>query len=213
MKFKEIFKDQSFWSLLIINVAIIVYYLCYNTGFKTLVWIYWAQSVLIGVFTFLQLATVRTLKSGSITFNNTAVGNDKKGRGCLSAFFAVHYGFFHLGYFIFIFTITDLKEAFDWTLFELSVGAFALDQLWNFLRMKEWEKTHKVNGGVIFFLPYARIVPMHLTILLPKFIGFIPQLGLFLVLKMFADLLMHVIAVRMYGKPEYEDPTVLRMVK
>jgi len=63
MKFKEIIKDQSFWSLLIINIAIIVYYLHYNTGFKTLVWIYWAQSVLIGFFTFLELATIKNIES------------------------------------------------------------------------------------------------------------------------------------------------------
>jgi len=213
MKFKEIIKDQSFWSLLIINIAIIVYYLHYNTGFKTLVWIYWAQSVLIGFFTFLELATIKNIESGSIKLNNEPVNTDKQAKGCLSGFFAVHYGFFHLGYFIFIFTITDLKEVFDWRLFQFSVGAFALDQLWNFIRMKEWEKTHKVNGGVLFFLPYARIVPMHLTIILPKFVGFLTMLPLFLVLKMFADLLMHVITVRVYGKPEWEDPTVLRTVK
>ena len=183
MKFREIFKDQSFWSLLIINVAIIVYYLNYNTGFKTLVWIYWMQSVLIVFFTFLQLATIKNMEPDSIKLNNQPVNSDKKARGCLSGFFAVHYGMFHLVYFIFIFTITDIHDFFDWRLFEFSVGAFALDQLWNFIRYKQWEQTHRPNGGVIFFLPYARIVPMHLTILLPKFIGFIPQMGLFLVLK------------------------------
>lgn len=207
MKLREIFKDQSFWSLLIINVAIIVYYLNYSTGFKTLVWIYWAQSVLIGFFTFLQLATIKTEPD-----KNISPADDLKGRGCLSGFFAVHYGFFHLGYFIFIFTITDMQETFDWRLFEFSVGAFALDQLWNFIRYKQWEQTHRPNGGVIFFLPYARIVPMHLTILLPKFIGFIPQMGLFLVLKMFADLIMHVVSEHVYGKQEFEDPTILTAV-
>lgn len=213
MKAKEALKDQSFWSLLIINVAILVYYLQYNTGFKTLVWIYWAQSVLIGFFTFLQLVTIKNMVPGSMTMNDKPLTDDGKGRGCMAGFFAVHYGFFHLGYFIFIFTITDLKEAFDWRLFQFSVGAFALDQLWNFIRYKQWEKTHHPSGGVIFFLPYARIIPMHLTILLPKFFGFIPQMGLFLVLKMFADLLMHVVSLMVYGKAEPEDPTVLRTVK
>lgn len=167
---------------------------------------------MIGFFTFLQLVTIKNMEPGSVTLNNQPVDSDTKARGCLPAFFAVHYGMFHLVYFIFIFTIVDMHEKFDLRLFEFSVGAFALDQIWNFIRYKQWEETHRPNGGVIFFLPYARIIPMHLTILLPKFIGFIPQMGLFLVLKMFADLIMHVVTQRVYGSQDSEDPTILKTV-
>src|SRR3954462_12383036 len=77
MKPKEVFRDQSVWSLFIINVAIIVYYLYYNTGFKTLVWIYWTQSVIIGVFTFLELATIKNMVPGSLTMGNKPAGDEK----------------------------------------------------------------------------------------------------------------------------------------
>ncbi len=213
MKGKGIFTSRSFWSLFIINVAIIIYYLKNHTGFRTLVWIYWCQSVLIGFFTFLDLVTMKRIKPGTMKINNEPMDDPSQAKGCLAPFFAVHFGFFHFGYFIFIFTITDLHEYFDWNLFEVSVGAFALDQVWNFIRVKQWEQSHEANPGIIFFLPYARVIPMHLTIMLPQFIGAISQLGLFLVLKMFADLLMSVIVTKYYGKQEEVDPTVLRMVK
>jgi hypothetical protein len=209
MKFKGVIKDQAFWRLFVINLAIIVYYLYHGTGFKTLVWIYWCQSVLIGFFTFLQLITIKVLDGDDKDISQVKAYG---GRGCMGSFFAFHFGFFHLGYLIFLFTITDIHERIDWQLFEFSVGAFALDQLWSFIKLKQWGQTHQLNGGLIFFLPYARIVPMHLTILLPKFIG-VPQMGLFLVLKMFADLLMYVISTAAYGKEEWEDPTLVNTIK
>ena len=54
--------------------------------------------------------------------------------------------------------------------------------------------------GHRFFIPYLRVVPMHLTILLPKFIGAFSAYPLFLVLKTIADLLTHSITMNIYGK-------------
>lgn len=211
MKLKEVLRDQSFWTLLTINAALLAYYLYYNTGFKTLVWIYWAQSCIIGLFNFLNLLTIRNIKPGSIEINDVPVTSDNQARGCLAPFFALHYGIFHFVYMIFIFTIVDRKEAFDFGLFEISVGALFLDQLWSFIRAKQREKTHQTNPGTLFFLPYLRIVPMHLTILLPGFLKGFSHLAVFLILKTVADVAMHVITLFIYGKPdEPDDPTLLR---
>lgn len=197
MQPKPFYRTSSFWSLFTINLAIVVYYLQNGTGFKTLVWIYWMQSVLIGFFTFLQLATLKEEKAKDGTLESA---------GYSAGFFVLHFGLFHLIYFIFIFTITDAQEVFDWQLFWFSLGAFSLDQLWNFIQYKQWEQTHHPNVGTIFSLPYARVLPMHLTILLPQFFGFIPQLGLFLVLKMLADLAMYVATSRIYGRQALQEP-------
>ncbi|MDZ4844351.1 MAG: DUF6498-containing protein [Chitinophagales bacterium] len=210
MKIKQIFSDRSFWSLLVINLAIIAYYLYYGTGFKTLVWIYWCQSVIIGFSNFLNLATVRNIKPGFMTINDEPVTTDGQARGCLAPFFAVHYGGFHLAYFVFLFTITDANERVDFGLLEASVGAMLLDQAWNFFRAKQWEKEYKTNPGTLFFLPYLRIVPMHLTILLPAFLKTFSHLTIFLILKTVADMLMYAITLAIYGKPGEDDPTVLR---
>lgn len=211
MKVKDAVRDPSFWTLLTINLAILAYYLYHGTGFKTLVWIYWFQSVIIGVFNFMNLVTIHNIKPGSISINDKPVTKDGEARGCLAPFFAVHYGVFHLAYLIFIFTITDMKEPFDFLLFEISVGALFLDQLWNFIRAKLWERTHQTNPSTLFFLPYLRIVPMHLTILLPGFLKGFSHLAIFLVLKTLADMLMYLITISIYGKNEFEDPTILHV--
>jgi len=210
MKPKEILRDKSFWSLLVINLAIIAYYLYYGTGFKTLVWIYWCQSGIIGFFNFLNLATVRNIKPGFMTINDAPVTTDAKARGCLAPFFAFHYGVFHFVYMIFLFTITDSAETLDFSLLEASVGAILIDQTWNFFRAKQWEKTHQTNPGTLFFLPYLRIVPMHITILLPAFLKAFSHLTVFLVMKTLADMATYAITLFIYGKAEEYEPTVLQ---
>lgn len=209
MNWRHIVKTRSFWMLLGINVALVVYYLHYHTGLKTLLWIYWCQSALIGLFNFLALVTMESVQPGSITINDQPVKSAGQARGCLGGFFALHYGIFHFVYLIFLFTITDPNERLDFGLFEASVGAFFLDQLWNFIQLKRWGRTHATNAGVMFFLPYARILPMHLTILLPKFLG-LGAMAVFLPLKVFADMLMFVLTAKFYGLPQDEpDPQVL----
>ncbi|HMP92328.1 MAG TPA: DUF6498-containing protein, partial [Phnomibacter sp.] len=53
--------------------------------------------------------------------------------------------------------------------------------------------------GFIFFLPYLRIVPMHL-ILVGASVAGISNVTLFLVLKTMADLAMLVVGERLYSK-------------
>lgn len=196
---KPFYRDHQFWTLLAINVVIIVYYYTYHTTFKTLVWVYWCQSVVIGLFNFLHLVTIENIKPDTIKINDENVKTPKQVVGCIGPFFAFHYGFFHLVYLVFLFTITDAKEVLDYRLLEVAVGTLVLDQLWNFIRLREYEKTHPANVGVLFFLPYLRVVPMHLTIILPSFLS-ISSLGLFLFLKTGADLIGFIVTRAIYGK-------------
>jgi hypothetical protein len=53
----------------------------------------------------------------------------------------------------------------------------------------------------MFFTPYLRIVPMHLTILLPKFLGWTPGLT-FLILKTIFDVVGHLVTTKYYWNKE-----------
>lgn len=52
--------------------------------------------------------------------------------------------------------------------------------------------TKKQNIGILMFYPYARIFPMHFTICTAAFLGQ-AILPFFLILKTFADVVMHTI--------------------
>ncbi len=196
---KPFYRDRQFWSLLLINLIIIAYYYYYHTSFKTLVWVYWCQSVVIGVFNFIHLVTIENIEPGTIEINKEKVKTPAQVVGCIGPFFAFHYGFFHLVYLVFLFTITDSKEVVDYRLLEVAVGTLVLDQLWNLIRLREYEKTHPANVGALFFLPYLRVVPMHLTIIFPTLLN-IPSMALFLFLKTGADLIGYIITRAIYGK-------------
>ena len=132
-------------------------------------------------------------------------GEKNLGTGCTSFFFLFHYGFFHIGYLIFLFTIIDYKHL-EWKFMVMAFWLIAASQLMTFIQHKIREKHVPVNVGTMFFLPYLRIIPMHMMILIPAFLH-ISGYMLFLVLKTIFDLLMQVISHRIMYKTVIEKET------
>jgi Family of unknown function (DUF6498) len=191
---KKNLSNPSLLFLVAGNLFCIWYFQTHPEGFATVVWIYWFQSVIIGLFNFLFLLTVKNFDTGNFTMNNKPVKPESK--GCMAWFFLVHYGFFHLGYAIFLLVGIGVKSL-DSKLLLIGVVAFFLESILNFIRQKQMERRVSFQLNAMFFLPYLRIVPMHLMILLPAFLGWKPSL-IFLVLKMAADFLSFIFLQKQY---------------
>jgi hypothetical protein len=177
--------------LLAINIYCIYYYHQNPSGFATIVWLYWFQSVLIGLFNFADMITLRNPETD---FTDDA--GKKTSKGCISFFFLFHYQFFHIGYAIFI--LIMIKGKVDRMFLLIGVAGFLFNLILQFIQHKRKEKEYSVNISTMMFLPYLRIVPMHLMILGPAFFHW-GQSDIFLILKTVADCLMFVIASP-YGK-------------
>lgn len=195
---RKLFSDTGFWTLLLWNIYIIYYQLQHPDAFKTIIWIYWAQSILIGFFNFIDILTLKKVQPGSWTEDGKPV-SDTKAKGCAAFFFLFHYGFFHLVYVIFLFTSVKASGPFNFNFFVLSVLVFFMSQLLTLVQKKTLYAKVPGNIGTMFILPYVRIIPMHLTILLPAFLG-ISALTVFIVLKTLADILFYSITARQYRK-------------
>ena len=203
MKKKRIFLDPGFWILVGINAYLVYHYYQDPTIFTTLIWLYWCQSVMMGLFNFVDMLTVRTVENedkaarpgkllDALNSNNNAKGDSiLNSKVPSSIFFAVHYGFFHLVYLVFIASMKRTGQ-FQWDLFKYFLIAFFFGQIFTFIQHKIQQRTHASNLGRMFFLPYLRIIPMHLTILVPAFLH-VSAMGIFLILKAFADVIMYVI--------------------
>ena len=191
---KKLLFNPSLLLILIGNGWCIWYFNQNPNGFSTIVWIYWWQSVIIGIFNFIDLATLKSYNPGTLKINGTPVGANKN--GCVASFFLVHYGIFHLVYFVFLITKYNVINK---NTVLLCLGSFLLEALWTLRHKKIYEQTNNVNIGVVMFLPYIRIVPMHLIIMVPAFLGITPTL-LFLVLKTFADIVFHEVSTGLYQK-------------
>ena len=104
--------DAGFWTLLAWNIFLIYYQFQHPEIFKTILWIYWAQSVIIGFFNFIDILTLQKVQVGSWKEDDKIV-SDARAKGCASFFFLFHYGFFHLAYLIFIFAFVKTTGQFD----------------------------------------------------------------------------------------------------
>jgi len=183
--------------LLASNIYCIWYFKNHSNGFVTVVWIYWLQSVIIGFFNFVDLLTIKNYDTSGITLNDQPI--TEKSKGCLPWFFAVHFGIFHLVYMLFI--AVDLGIDVDNRFFLIGVAAFLLESLSAFIRRKTTGQQMKFNIGSIFFLPYLRVIPMHLMIMGSVFLSVQPSV-IFLVLKTIADLLSFMWYQKMWEQAE-----------
>jgi len=192
---RNILTDPELWALLFLNSWLLYASYIGKIGTSTTIFIYYCQSVLIGIFHFIRLSVYAR--------EGTSAGWSFKP----AWFFALHYGGFHFIYFFFV--IILMAGSKDLIPFSLSFAAgmvlcFFLNGLVSlFSLIKEDQQPDAIETGVLFFLPYLRIVPMHLFIILGIsggtsnwMISYQNSFLIFIGLKTFSDILMHILTNR-----------------
>jgi len=191
-------KDKSAMSLVMANFITLLFAVIEGWSFQTLMWIYWSQNVIIGLFHFVKI----------ISFKGTpaeGMKTDKTAKVGIAFFFLVHYGIFHLVYAIFLsigFSLGRNKVKFipedDMVFVAISIFAFFVNHLYSFVYNRKRGGFTKANFGRALFAPYIRIVPMHLTIIFGGVFlmalgpySALPIIIIFLSLKTAADVFMH----------------------
>lgn len=151
----------GFLGLILANLLPLYGILFWGWRATELLFCFWVENVVVGIFTMLKIAKYRDF--------------------FLLSFFPMHYGIFMLVHFIFLvvgasigfFGVEQVTDV--WPLlggigafFVGALGSHALSYYTNFLQGREWEKH---STFYYFILPYGRIVPMHLTIILGAVFG------------------------------------------
>lgn len=205
--FNALKKDQSAMILVLSNVIIIIFALVQQWDILVIMLGYWLQSVIIGFFVFIRIINLKKFSVKNVKVNGKPLEETKKAKISTALFFAFHYGFFHFVYFGFLMEFATENQDLNLTeeIFPILImGAiFFLNHLFSsWYNRKEFEKK-KPNIGKMMLFPYARIIPMHLTIIFSGSIIvsgstnglklFLIPLFLFLSLKTIADLTMHII--------------------
>ncbi|MHC4693895.1 MAG: DUF6498-containing protein [Planctomycetota bacterium] len=194
---KQFLSDLSVWALIVSNLIVIVWALIEGWQLAVIIWIYWSQSVTIGILWFFKILTLKEFSTKGVIINDKAVDATTGTKIRTAFFFLAHYGFFHFVYAIFLFG--DFKTARIQTIL-LMAGLFLVYQCFSFFYNRKWEGKQKPNIGKMMFFPYARIIPMHIIIL---FGGILPggkmTLALFMLLKTLADVIMHVFEKKGFG--------------
>jgi hypothetical protein len=193
-----VLNDFSAILLIASNLALIGIALHEHWELGSVMLAYWIQSVIIGFFTAVKILSLRQFSTKGVRVNGRPVSESTGTKIALAGFFAVHFGFFHFVYLLFVAGIAlsggSLADDFNGIL--VASALFFVNHAFSFWYNRHESESASPNIGSVVFLPYARIVPMHLTIIFG--FGFLgatgfnaPVLVFFLLLKTAADLLMH----------------------
>ena len=179
--------------LLISNALAASMALILHWPLETLLWPYWIQSVIIGWYSRERMLALKNFSTEGFTMNNHPVPVEPKSLHVVARFFTLHYGFFHAAYLVFLVAKSAPLDAWDW----LGVGSvsvsFLISHRKSFQQNLEADARGRPNLGALMFMPYARIIPMHLTIIGGHALGGNGPAAvlLFSALKTGADVLMH----------------------
>jgi hypothetical protein len=180
--------------LVLANAVTLVAALAFDWPLGTLVWPYLAQSLIIGWFARKRMLEEPRITTEGLTSNGRPVPNSPEGRRSTANFFVLHYGLFHVGYVVFTVHQAGWPTAGDGVAIASLVVPFAFTHAHSFRANWPTEAARPINLGALLFVPYLRIVPMHLTILFGGAVigsaqGF--PVALFVVLKTASDVAMH----------------------
>ena len=148
------------------------------------------------------MLALRRFSTEGLKMNNQAVDPTPDTQRRMAVFFVIHYGFFHFGYAVFLMVLARFRLA-DLPWIALAVIGFVLSHERSFRENLARDLAGCPNIGTLMFLPYARVVPMHLVIIAGAgFIGGSSKIVLigFAALKTGADLLMHHVEHRVLAK-------------
>ncbi len=206
VNYSGVWQDKSLWSLVVSNILTLILAVTLHWSLLTIMWIYWCQSVIIGFFNVIRILKLKTFSAKNLKLNNIPVEKIKFFRKIptffkvfVACFFAFHFGMFHLVYAIFLsvgtiaslytgFPLPSVPVAFFGVLF--SAAVFFINHLFSFIYNSKKDEGLPDIGRLMFY-PYARIIPMHITIIIGVLLG--PMaLPFFLVLKTIADVVMHI---------------------
>jgi hypothetical protein len=168
-----------------------------------LLWPYWLQSLVIGWFARRRILALQRFSTARLFFGEREAEATPAVRDQVANFLAIHFGIFHAVYLVFMLAALvfgDVRAQLTWSdagWVLLLAGAFAFSQWFAYRRDVAEDLRREPNLGSLLILPYPRVLPMHLMIILGAFIGggsF--AVALFIGLKTLADLAMHVIEQR-----------------
>lgn len=210
------FRDRALVGILGGNLCTLVVAVVFDWGLVEALWPFWIQSVVIGWYARQRILKLEAFCTEGTTFNDRPLAPDEAGKRAAANFFALHFGLFHLFYLFFLvaFTMTASPEGYidvrnegtgemmavrvgtagplDWLAF-LALGyAFRRAHGASHAEHVQADLAGRPNIGALTAIPYARVLPMHLSIIVGVWSGGgTAAIVIFIVLKTIADVAMH----------------------
>ena len=188
------FSKTSTWMIVFSNVIVIFFAIVDNLSAFEVLWIYWFQSVIIGVFNFIKIISLKEFTTTGLRRGASELPPTNAAKISTAIFFLIHYGFFHFVYAMFLGGFSGITgpstSNSQGNYLLITSFIFFISYLIEYIQSTRTLQGEIPNLGVIMFAPYFRIIPMHFTII---FGGFVSVLGSFISMNL--DLLIIVLFV------------------
>ena len=200
--------DHTLLVLVAANVVALLIARWAQMSLRELMLVYWLQSVIIGFSYFIRILCLHRFSTENFKINDQEVEETPDTKWRTAAFFLLHYGIFHVVYFAFIAVDREASHAPALTSgYLLCAAVFAANHGYSLLQNIRLDARGKPNIGTMMMLPYARILPMHLTILAGGTMhGGSIAFFIFATLKIIADVIMHSVEHYVLGKGSLLPP-------
>lgn len=194
-------EDAPGWSspsvlfLILVNLIPLVGVLALGWDVGLIMLLYWMETVVIGLYNVPKILTSRQSAVSEERGRAAAKAVGFGGRLFLAVFFMVHFGGFNAGHYLFLDGMFGLPPVDVQAL--IAAGGIALSHgfsfLHNWIGKREFERS---SPSLQMFMPYGRIVVMHIVIIAGGFLVMLFEDGLvFLLLligmKTGVDLISH----------------------
>lgn len=181
--------DGSLFALIGTNIFVLVLAMLLGWRLIDMMLVYWLQSMVIGIANVFRMLNLDEFSTEDFTMNDQPVDPTPETKRQVAGFFTLHFGMFHLVYFVFMMSgeFGDPRLGMDLL---ICGAAFAVNHWYSYQYHLESDRSGKPNIGTLMFTPYARIIPMHLTIIFGSALG-MGGVFVFGVLKTVADAVMH----------------------
>jgi uncharacterized membrane protein len=158
-----IWTDLSAWTLLLTNVVTIAAAILEHWSFSTIIWVYWCQTLIIGVFSFLRAVALA---------DHTAAGVKRarrrftlEGRLRTGVFFFSHFAAVQLALTVVLWLAVGPETHVNGTVLLSSALMFFANHLFSYLyNRKKEQAAHKDLGTAVRRL-YVRMLPLFVVFL------------------------------------------------
>ncbi len=187
-------RDTALYGIAASNVLAAVVAIALDWDVIELLWPFWIQSVVIGYYARQRMLQLRDFSVEGLSFGGRPATETPEDQRSTANFFALHYGFFHFAYLVFLIQRSaEMKFDFiDANLYVIVALSFVFAHRRSHREHVEADLAGRPNLGALMFMPYLRVIPMHLVILFGAAKGGgVGTILLFTILKTLADIGMH----------------------
>jgi hypothetical protein len=216
-------KDRAVLAIAFSNLLAVAGVGVGDGGILMLLWPYFIQSVVIGIFARRRVLALRRFSTKGLEKNGRPVEATPEAPREAANSWGCVYLFFHFGYALFLtsFTVGGLETGYlegrtgSGVPTALYVGRITVaDAAWLLVVAASFVASHYASHrehlaadlkgspslSTLVTLPYLRIIPMHVTIIVALWLGDLGGLLLFAGLKTVVDIAMHRVEHRMLQK-------------